>query len=64
VTAEHLSAARSLADQARRAVAALEIEREQLAVNAPSEGTITSLLLHEGEVAAAGAPIALLANLD
>jgi multidrug resistance efflux pump len=63
-TDEQLASVRSLAERARRAIAALEIERSRLAVNAPADGTVTSLLLHEGEVAAPGAPIAHLADLE
>jgi HlyD family secretion protein len=61
---ERLEAARSLADRARRAITALEVERSRLAVDAPADATATAVLLHEGEVAGPGAPIARLADLD
>ncbi len=52
------------AGQARAALDALRTQREQMVLTAPEDGMVVSLAAHEGEIAAAGAPLLTLAQLD
>ena len=61
---EQIQAAEAEATQAEAGMQPLQVQRGQLRVTAPTNGTITSLLLHRGEFAGPGAPILLLDDLD
>ena len=49
--------------QAQNGVSPWQVKLDQAQITAPRGGTITELVLHEGEVAAAGSPIVKLADL-
>ncbi|MGE5602281.1 MAG: HlyD family secretion protein, partial [Nitrososphaerales archaeon] len=59
-TAEQVGVADATVAQAAASRQVLEAKRPQYTVLAPGSGTVTEVVLHEGEVAAAGAPIARL----
>jgi multidrug resistance efflux pump len=70
-TVETIAALRAQRDQAQAALAAAEadlkavaIEMDHTALAAPSGGVILQCLIHKGELAAPGAPLFTLANLD
>jgi HlyD family secretion protein len=50
--------------QAQAALDALRTQRDKLTLAAPSDGIVISAPIHEGEVAAQGAPLLTLAYLD
>lgn len=62
--AEQIGTAEATVVQAQAALVVVEAKRPQFQVLAPQAGTITDLVLQEGEVAAPGASIARLADLQ
>ena len=64
VRPEQIQAAEALVDQAQNGVSPWQVRLNQAKITAPRGGTITELVLHEGEVAAAGSPIVRLADLS
>ncbi len=62
--AEQIAAAQALAERAAAALAALQARRQEAKIVAPQAGTVTEIVLHEGEVAAPGGAIVHLARLD
>ncbi len=61
---EQITALEARVAQAEAVVAALWRQREMLALTAPREGTVVSLAARPGEVAAQGATLLALANLE
>ncbi len=61
---EQIAAAQALVDQSEASIQALLARRDQARIAAPGAGTVTSVVRHAGEVAAAGAPIVRLADLS
>ena len=62
--AEQVQAAEALLAQAQAGVQTLQVKRGQARISAPEAGSVTSLILHQGEVAAAGSPVIHLADLS
>ena len=62
--AEQIAAAQALAERAEAALAASQARRRQAGIVAPQAGTVTEIVLREGEVAAPGGAIVRLARLD
>ncbi len=63
-TPEQIAAAEAAVAQARAAVATLETRKSQARIVAPQAGTVTTVVLRAGEVAAPAATIARLADLS
>ena len=61
--AEQIRAAEAQVVEAQAGIGPLQVQRGQLRVTAPTDGTVTALLLHQGEVAGPGTPILDLADL-
>ena len=61
---EQIDSAQARVDQADRAVQELQARRAQTRIVAPQTGTVTSVVMHSGEVVAPGAPIVQLGDLD
>ncbi len=57
VPAEQVAAAQALAERAAASLAALQARRQQAEVRASEAGVVSSIILHEGEVAAPGGAI-------
>ena len=64
VQPEQIQAAEALVDQAQNGVSPWQVRLDQAKITARRGGTITELVLHEGEVAAASSPIVRLADLS
>ena len=62
--AEQLQSAQALVEQAEASLKALQVRRSQAQVRAPQAGTIIETILHRGEVAGPGSPIARLGDLS
>ncbi len=62
-TQEQLTAARSRVAEAQAALAGLCAQREEMALRAPVDGTILSLVTHPGEIVPPGATLLLMADL-
>ncbi len=62
-TPEQIAAIEAQVAQARAGLEALQKQREMLSLKAPISGTVMEIVMHPGEVAAAGATILTLANL-
>jgi HlyD family secretion protein len=62
--AEEVQAARARVAAADAQIAALQHDRDDTRVVAPSAGTVTSRLVEPGELVGAGAPIAVIVDLD
>jgi len=63
-TSEEVAAAEANLKQAQAAVDALRVEREKTILRAPVEGLIMSRSIEQGEIAAPGATLLRLADLD
>ena len=63
-TEEQLGTFEAQVAQARAALDALLLKKDQMQVRAPIDGIVVDLVVHEGEVAARGATLVTLANLD
>jgi len=63
-TEEQLSTLEAQVAQAQAALEALLIKKDQMQIRAPIDGMVVDLSVHEGEVAARGATLVTLANLD
>ena len=63
-TPEQIRVLEAQVGQARAALDALLTQREQMVLTAPGDGIVVSLTAHQGEIAAAGAPLLTLAQLD
>lgn len=63
-TPEQIRVLEAKVGQAQAALDALRTQREQMVLIAPADGIVVSLAAHEGEIAAAGAPLLTLAQLD
>ncbi len=63
-TAEQLAALEAQVAQARAALVTLETQRAQMTITAPADGLVVTMSVHEGEVAAQGAPLLTLADLS
>jgi HlyD family secretion protein len=63
MTPEQLDALQARVAQRRAALEALRSQRTAISISAPIAGVVTSLAAHEGEVAAPGATLVLLADL-
>lgn len=61
--AEQLAVAQAQVEQARAALAALTVERDQHTLVAPLAGWVVEKVAHEGEMAVPGAPLLTLADL-
>ena len=63
-TEEQLDAARSQVKEAQAAVSAVQAKLDKLKLKAPISGTVLQRTINEGEIAAPGATLFLLGNLD
>lgn len=63
-SAEQVGVLEAKVEQARAALDALRTQREQMVLTAPVDGSVIALTAHEGEIAAAGAPLLTLAQLE
>jgi|GEM_PF-251403 len=63
-TAEQLAALEAQVAQARAALTTLETQRAQMTITAPADGLVVTMSVHEGEIAAQGAPLLTLADLS
>ncbi len=63
-TAEQIAVAESNVAQAEAALAPLEVELEKMTLKSPRSGTVVERMLHKGELAAPGAPLLQIADLD
>ncbi len=63
-TPEQIAAIEARVNQARSGLAALQRQRAMLALKAPIDGIIVDVPMHPGEVAAAGATILTIADLN
>jgi len=61
--AEEMALARRKVELAQRAVEALEVQRDKLILRAPIAGVISSVMIHDGESATAGAALMMLSDL-
>ncbi len=63
-TPEQIAAIEARVNQARSGLASLQRQREMLALKAPIDGMVVDVTMHPGEVAAAGATILSIADLN
>lgn len=63
-TLEQISAIEARVEQARSGLTSLLRQREMLALRAPIDGVVLDVILHPGEVAAAGATLLTIADLN
>ncbi|HQE93740.1 MAG TPA: efflux RND transporter periplasmic adaptor subunit [Anaerolineae bacterium] len=63
-TPEQIAAIEARAAQAHSGLAALQKQRDMLALKAPIDGMVVDVTIHRGEVAAAGATILTIADLN
>jgi len=61
--AEEVALARRKVELAQRAVEALEVQRDKLTLRAPIAGLISSVMIHDGESATAGAALMTISDL-
>jgi len=63
-TEEQILAAEARVSQAQAVLRALMTQRELLCIETPMDGSVTNILVHEGEVAAPGASLLTIADLS
>ncbi|MGC9394385.1 MAG: HlyD family secretion protein [Anaerolineae bacterium] len=63
-TPEQIAAIEARVNQARSGLASLLLQREMYALNAPIDGVVVDVIMRPGEVAAAGATLLTLADLN
>jgi HlyD family secretion protein len=63
-TAEQRAVAEAQVSQAAAAVRALEVQRQKMTIAAPRPGIVTARVAHVGEIAAPGAPLLTIADLE
>jgi multidrug efflux pump subunit AcrA (membrane-fusion protein) len=62
--AEQIAVAQAQVEQAEAALAALIVDRDQHTLSAPLTGWVVERVVHEGEMAVAGAPLLTIADLS